>query len=430
MKVNVISTKLIKPYIPTPQNLQKYKISFTDELSPPMNVSVILFYPPNSTPNPTISSQLQESLSKILPQFYPLAGRYIKNDHSVDCNDEGAEFVEAEANNIELVDLIAIAKSHDQLKDLLTRQTGDVDKSTDPLLSVQITSFECGGVAISVTLSHRISDASSLDTFVTAWSNENNHNNNQEPIIPIFDSASLFPGINLGYDTEMSNDIIVVKRFLFNKEAISSLKSKLKPRNDKGFLSRVRVASGLISKALIGVDIAKHGKLRDCFVLQAVNMRSRTIPPLPKHSCGNLLIESITQCIDANETKEVEIQELVNIFGDAIDKTIVDCGELLSVGEDRRMKIIMDPIMDFVKRLVSGEVNAVWFSDWSKLGFYEADFGWGKPVWVGVGNLFAPNLTILMGNKEGDGIEAWVYLNENDVPYFEQDEDMKLFAIA
>ncbi|GFP85230.1 pelargonidin 3-o-(6-caffeoylglucoside) 5-o-(6-o-malonylglucoside) 4'''-malonyltransferase [Phtheirospermum japonicum] len=432
MKVNVTSTKLIKPCTPTPQNLNKYKISLTDELSPPMNVSVILFYPPNPNPNPnsTIISQLQESLSKILPQFYPFAGRYIKKDHSVHCNDEGAEFVVAEATDIELVDFIAKVKSHDQLKDLLSRQTGDVDKSTDPLLSVQITNFKCGGLAISVTMSHRVSDASSLETFITAWSDANIINN-QEPIIPSFESPSLFPGINLDYDVEPTNDIIVVKRLLFNKEAISSLKSKLRPRNGKGFLSRVRVVSAVIAKALIGVDMAKHGKLRDCFILQAVNMRGRTSPPLPKHACGNLLVESITQYIDTNNTKEVEMQELVNISGDAIDKTVNDCAELLSVDEDRRIKIIMDPITNFVTSLVSGEVNAVWFSDWSKFGFYEADFGWGnKPVWVGIGNLFCPNFTLLMGNKEGDGIEAWVYLNQNDVPYFEQDEDMKLFTIS
>ncbi|GFP96749.1 pelargonidin 3-o-(6-caffeoylglucoside) 5-o-(6-o-malonylglucoside) 4'''-malonyltransferase [Phtheirospermum japonicum] len=431
MKVNVISTELIKPCTPTPENLTKYKISFLDELSPPTNASMIFFYrAPFPKPKPTILTHLQESLSQILPKFYPFAGRYIKEDHSVDCNDEGAEFVKAEATDIDLMDFIAKKTNNDQLVDLLSRQTDDVDKSTDPLLSVQITNFKCSGLAMCVTTSHRIADACSVRTFIAAWSDASN-NINPTTIIPSFDSPSLFPGINLEYDPEPPHNI-VVKHLLFNKEAISSLRSKLWPTNEKpGFISRARVASALIAKAMIGVDIAKHGKLRDCFIIQIVNMRGRTIPPLPKHSFGNLLVQSITQCMDANENKELGIQELVNILGDAIDKSITDCAELLSVGEDRRIKMIMDPIADFRKRLASEETNAIWFSDLSKFGFYElGDFGWGKPVWIGIGHLFGPNVTLFMDNKEGDGLEAWVYLNQNDVPYFEQDEDMKLFTMA
>ncbi|GFP85235.1 pelargonidin 3-o-(6-caffeoylglucoside) 5-o-(6-o-malonylglucoside) 4'''-malonyltransferase [Phtheirospermum japonicum] len=413
MAVNIISRKLIKPCTPTPQSLKKYKISFTDEIGPANNMNIILFYPPNPNPNQNpITSHLQESLAKILPQFYPFAGRYIKKDHLVDCNDEGAEFVEAEANDIELMDFIAKTKNH-QLNDLVSLDVFDVDKIQDPLLSVQITHFKCGGLSICVSMSHRISDASTLGTFIAAWSNANN--NNPEPVMPSFDSPSLFPGINLEYDLKQTFNTTITKRLLFNKEAISSLRSKLRPKNEKGY-------------ALLGVALAKYGKSRHYFIGQPVNMRGRTIPPLPKHLCGNLSMPSITQCM---ATKEIGLQELVNIIGDAIDKTNNDCAELLSASEDRRIKMILDPITSVVKIVESGENNTIMFTDWSKFGFYEADFGSGnKPVWVSCWILYGENCTVLMGNKEGDGIEALVALNPNDVPYFEQDEDMKLFTIA
>ncbi|GFP85244.1 pelargonidin 3-o-(6-caffeoylglucoside) 5-o-(6-o-malonylglucoside) 4'''-malonyltransferase [Phtheirospermum japonicum] len=414
MKANVISTKLIKPCTPTPQNLSKYKISLTEELVPPMNFSVILFYPANPNPKPTILTQLQESLSKILPQFYPFAGRYIKKDHSINCNDEGAEFVEAEATTIEMNDFISKTKN-DQLNILLSRQTLDADKPTDPLLSVQITHFKCGGVSISISLSHRISDASSLGTFIAAWSNANNNNNNNKPIIPSFDSPSVFPGINLEYDIEPPPNNTVIKRLLFNKEAISSLRSKLRPNE-------------FISRAMIGVEIAKKGKSRDCVICQAVNIRERTIPPLPKHSCGYLVIQSFSEC---NMAADIGFEELVNTLGDAINKTVNSCAELMSLGQDERVKFVLDPVMNFMKRPERGETKIMWFTDWSKFGFYEADFGWGnKPVWVGIGSVPSENLGLFMNNKEGDGIEAWVFLNQNDVPYFEKDEYMKLFITA
>ncbi|GFP90316.1 pelargonidin 3-o-(6-caffeoylglucoside) 5-o-(6-o-malonylglucoside) 4'''-malonyltransferase [Phtheirospermum japonicum] len=416
MMVNIISRKLIKPSTPTPQELKKYKISFIDELSPPININVILFYPPNPSPNPNpITSHLQESLAKILPQFYPSAGRYIKKDHLVDCNDEGAEFVEAEENDIYLMDFIAKTENH-QLKGLLSREMLHADKTEDPLLSVQVTHFKCGGLSISVSMSHRISDGSTLGTFIAAWSNANN--NNPEPVMPSYDAPSLFPGINLEYAFKPILKPTIMKRLLFNKEAISSLRSKLRPKNESGY-------------ALVGVELAKYGKSRDYFIRHEVNIRGRTIPPLPKHLCGNLSMPSITQCIAANGTEEIGLQEIVNILGDAIDKTTNDCAELLSAGEDRRKEIIVDPIATFVNNYESGENNTIAFTDWSKFGFYEADFGLGnKPVWVSSWVLYGENFTILMGNKEGDGIEALVQLKPSDVPYFEQDEDMKLFTIT
>ncbi|KAI3470293.1 hypothetical protein Pfo_026956 [Paulownia fortunei] len=433
MKVNVVCRKLIKPSTPTPQNLSKYKISFIDELSPPMNMGVILFYP--STPK---ALHLEESLAKILPHFYPLAGRYIKKDHLVDCSDQGAQFVEAEAVDVQLLDLVEEMKT-EQLNDLLPHQFYQVDEAaTDPLLSIQITKFKCGGLVISVSVSHRIFDASSVGTLIAAWTNANNPGpGGKITICPSFDSPSLFPRKNQGYGPDFEpfrnrNPSIVVKRFSFSKEAITSLRSKLRPNEGKGVLSsrvisKVRVVCALISKALIGVDQAKYGKSRSCLVVQAVNMRERTIPPLPKHSCGNLAIPSITRCMAATETKDIGIQELVYLLGDGIEKTIADCAEILSPGRDGH-KIINDPLASLIEKSDSGEVNAVWFSDWSKFGFYQADFGWGKPVWASIGTLPGENMTVLMDNKEGDGIEAWVHLNHNDMSYFEQDEELRLFT--
>ncbi|KAK6146662.1 hypothetical protein DH2020_020531 [Rehmannia glutinosa] len=441
MKVNVISRKLIKPSTPTPQNLKKYQLSFLDEISPPWNVSVILFYPPNPNPKPILIAHFEDSLAKILPQFYPFAGRYNKkDDHKViDCNDEGAEFVEAEATEVEMMDFIKNSKNDRCFlnNNLLSRQPYyEADKPTDPLLSIQITEFKsCGGLAISIGVSHKIADASSVGTFIAALSsianttyNPGDDQRSSNIIIPSFDSRMLFPGkINVSNDYELPKNI-VVKRLYFNKEAISSLRSKLS-RDQGRFLSRVRLVSAVIAKALIGVDRAKQGKSRSCFIVQSVDMRGRTIPPLPKHSCGNLVLQSITET--NNEDKNnIGLHELVRLIGDSIDKTITDCAKLLSIGEDERKDFIIYPMAKSLKRLLSGEISyAMWFSDWSKFGFYEADFGWGKPVWASIGTFPSQNLTLLMSNKEGDGIEAWVHLNQDDMPYFDQDEEIKLFTL-
>ncbi|KAH6770447.1 hypothetical protein C2S52_015250 [Perilla frutescens var. hirtella] len=430
--IKLVSKKLIKPCTPTPQNLKNYKLSFIDEVSPQMEVGVILFYPLSNKKR----SCLEESLAKILVQFYPLAGRYNSNDCCVDCSDQGAGFVIAEALEIELIDLIA-ERNLEKLEALSPPcNRFQENEATDPLLSIQITKFKCGGLAISISVPHRIFDASSLETFIAAWSNANKSELEGKfmmTISPNFDSPSFFPAKNQRKKVEESKTTetskSVVRKFSFNKESITSLISNLRPDHGKQRIPRLRVVTALIAKALIGLDEVKQGgESRPCIVVQAVNIRGRTTPPLPKHSCGNMVILSPSRCMDAIETKDMGIQELVRLLGDAIDKSVADCGEIMSAGEEGLSNIIIKPVADAYRRFVSEEANVIWFSDWSKFGFYEADFGWGKPVWASIVEVPGSNFVVFMEKKEGTEIEAWVNLDKTDMLLFEQDEEIRFFT--
>ncbi|KAL3831055.1 hypothetical protein ACJIZ3_019857 [Penstemon smallii] len=250
-------------------------------------------------------------------------------------------------------------------------------------------------------------------------------------IIPSFDTPKLFPGKNLvnslNYsNTRTPNPEIIFKKFLFSNESITNLRAT---NNEP--VSRVRIVCALIAKALIGVDkIKQGGKSRTCLIAQAVNIRPRTNPQLPKHLCGNLAMQAVLCINEENKTdhEELEFQDLVRLLGEATHKTIKDCEEILfSKGGD----IFDNSTLSMHDFIANGDVNCLWFSDWSKFGFYEADFGWGKPTWASVANMYAENLVILMENREGGtggGIEAFVHLHENYVSHFEQDEGIRSFS--
>ncbi|KAH6815969.1 hypothetical protein C2S53_017385 [Perilla frutescens var. hirtella] len=427
MKVNKINRKLIKPHSPTPQNLKNYYISFVDKHMGPMNFAVVLFY--DSKPQ-KYNLQLEESLSKTLVHFYPLAGRYIKNDHYVDCNDEGVEFIEAEALDVELIDLVAKIDT-DQLNDLLPDQYFRIyEASHDPIMSIQATHFPCNGLAIAISVSHRVFDASSLETFIASWSNANNpdHNTVGLTITPSFHLPSLLPykdhdfGVSSDQFSTEEDYTIIVKRFVFNEEALTRLRSKIKPISTNGYtISRVRVVCAVITKAMINLDRAKHSISRDFVITQPINMRERTIPPQPKHACGNFSIPSLTRCVAAEEAKEIGIQELVDVIGEDVRNCIADYAEIVSPDRDGRDTIIKT--INLIKEAWMLGKHVVIFSDWSKFGFYKADFGFGKPIWTSIGpqRRFS-GTTLLMSDREGDGIEAWVHLNQDDMHLFEQDE--------
>ncbi|KAH6819172.1 hypothetical protein C2S51_002775 [Perilla frutescens var. frutescens] len=436
MKINVVSTKLVKPRIPTPQNLKNYDISFTDEFIPPINVRILLFFYRSQSKR---ISNLEDSLAQILSRFYPLAGRYIKTDHLIDCSDQGAEFIEAEAVDVESIALVDKMEPN-HLNHLLSRQFYQVhEAATCPLLSIQATHFKCGGLSIGVSVSHRIFDASSLGTFVLAWSECNA--GGRTAIIPSFDSPSLFPRGNLDFTQFVDNSGALnnldncVKRFLFTNEAINNLRYKLRQDESEGMpmviMSRVRVVCAVVAKALIGVDRARHGRSRPCIVAQAVNMRERTVPPLPKHCCGNLAVHSVTRSMSHENVTSASVGELVRVLDEAIGQTTSECSRILSVGEDGLNQIIVNPVANAFAKWSSGEANVLWFSDWSKFGFCKADFGWGKPVRASLGPFAGENTTVLTEKREGDGIEAWVHLSSSDnMAIFEQDEEIRLFTIC
>lgn len=85
---------------------------------------------------------------------------------------------------------------------------------------------------------------------------------------------------------------------------------------------------------------------------------------------------------------------------------------------DKGRSIMKESLGAISEKGSKGEVvDYVGFSSWCNFGYYEADFGWGKPTWVsGVGSIGSVsvymNLIILVDTSLGDGIEAWVTLDE------------------
>ncbi|KAL5856786.1 hypothetical protein ACOSQ3_004244 [Xanthoceras sorbifolium] len=96
MEVQIISKKLIKPSVPTPNHRENMRISFIDQSFFPAIVPIIFYYPADDPPEKVErQSQSAKSLSETLTLYYPLAGRFVKDNHSINCNDEGVEYFEA-----------------------------------------------------------------------------------------------------------------------------------------------------------------------------------------------------------------------------------------------------------------------------------------------------------------------------------------------
>nr|ADD71922.1 BAHD-type acyltransferase [Actaea racemosa] len=417
MEVVVSSREIIKPSSPTPNHLKKLNFSLNDQYSTHY-VSVLLFYSAQGDVDrfkqTNTSDRLKKSLSEILTQFYPLAGRIINNE-CIDCNDDGLEYLEARVP-CPLSQLLGCPKA-DELNQLIP--------FSQKLSAVQVSLFDCGGIAIGVTISHTAGDASSLTAFINSWAATAKGAN--EIVPPKFGFDYLFPPrdvptVSFGGGAVDYTQLprFVGKRFIFDSSKLAALKSACA---DVERPTRVEVVTAFIYKCFLNTIRSRSSK--PSVLSMPINLRGRMNPPLPPHSFGNLAIRLTSQPWPAE--KEPELNCLVKQLRETIRK--VNGGFVEKLQADNA-ELLFEHWKDWKKGIelsLTGDLNVLMVLICCRFPFYEADFGWGKPAWATRVNLY-PSVS-LVDTKDGEGVEAWVTLAEGDMTRFCSEPDLLDFSI-
>lgn len=188
--------------------------------------------------------------------------------------------------------------------------------------------------------------------------------------------------------------------------------------------TRVEVVSALLWKAFMAASLAS-GKSTS-LLTQTLDLRRRAQPPFPPECFGNLLaLAPATAANDAN----AKIGTLVGKMRSSITKIDDDYvnrmrgdGGLMGYYENLRLTW-----SDY-----SPEFDILPISSLCGLDLYGVDFGWGKPVWFSKCDLGDEpeiwNRVWLVDTKNGNGIEAWVVLEEKYMSVFDGDEDLRALA--
>ncbi|KAL7611721.1 hypothetical protein Lser_V15G07456 [Lactuca serriola] len=443
--IRVISIQHVKPAKPTPHELRLYKLSALDQINIPSYVPFIFFYPNNANGNTNInisidnlvverSKLLRDSLSETLTRFYPFAGKYIDDNH-IECNDEGVHYVETQVDG-DLSSFVA-KPDYNLLQGLLPLNSNEPTRG-QYLVMIQVNFFSCGGVAISMYNSHKLIDGRTYSTFLNAWASTAK-GDPQKMLYPNFVSSSLFhPNTKAASNASCPLSFLAVrplmlksgkcstKRFRFDSSALQALKEKAAASSSISS-TRVVAVTSLIWKCATTAARTLHGK-RPSILQFAMNIRGRFTPPLPENAIGNICWTGVASC----ELKDsLRLETMIGHVKGGIAK--VDSIFL----EKFKGEQGSDYIVDGMKRL-GGQMSrydADYYSSSSMCnsGLYEADFGWGKPVWSCYGNfndnipLYA-NIIILMDTSSGDGVEAWVTLGQEEMDILECDPDLLLYA--
>ncbi|KAI5332713.1 hypothetical protein L3X38_022842 [Prunus dulcis] len=435
IKVKVIHKETIKPSSPTPHHLKNTSLSVFDQITSEVYVPLLLFYPISSDEVNNIdkrslfaekSNHLKISLSEILTHFYPWAGEFVYNS-SISCNDQGAAFVEARVN-------CPISQILGQPDLVIQKQLvpNDIECRTKSgkgyLLLVQANFFECGGVAIGVSISHKIGDAYTLSKFINSWAAIALDSTTTTDVLPPAQfgaAASLLPPLDFLNSpqppVEFVHENCVTRTLVFDASNIAALKSKAASATVPN-PTRVEVVSALIWKCVMEASRSNLGFVRPSSWCQFVNMRK----VLVQHSADDLLGNFFGHFVAKTEESEVDhdVQSLVAKMRKSFEELKVNFANGIS-GED-----VLQLCKELGELIGKVDVDNYCSTSWCRFPFYKANFGWGKPSWMSMpaGAVEIKNIISLMDVRDGNGIQARLSLNAEDMAVVESNRELLTYA--
>ncbi|XP_045821366.1 stemmadenine O-acetyltransferase-like [Trifolium pratense] len=426
MEMVLLSRETIKPSSPTPSYLRIYPLSFIDNIFYRKYVPALFFYNTNDCSNQNFKiSQLRKSLSQVLSKYYPFAGK-LRDKTSIECNDQGVSFL--------------VTKIQKKLSEILQNPTEkllnplfpdelqwkDMDWS-GTLIVIQINCFACGGIAISICMTHKVGDGTTLFNFMNDWAIINQKVEQEEegllvlPVPILGEGASIFSQKDLPIFPELKlvkGNKMVCKTFVFQASMIKSLKTML--TNSRNSPTRVQVVTALIYKRAVST---MGLNFKTAPFSTVVDLRRRMVPPLSESYVGNIIWFSSTHI----DKKEMELPDLVCKIKHGLYE-FCDVYPKKFAGKEKDDLSFISGCLEHVNDSYSDDQTMFTFSSWCGFPIYEVDFGWGKPTWVTTFGSSLRNLIFMMDTRDGVGIEAYVNMEESDMARFENDVELLKYA--
>ncbi|KAH7537124.1 stemmadenine O-acetyltransferase [Ziziphus jujuba] len=440
MEVTIISKQTVKPSSQSLHHLKPYNLCLFDQLTPVTYPSMVFFYP-ITDPNfnlPKTLTHLRNSLSETLTLFYPFSGR-TKNNVVIDDFHVGVLFLEAKVN-CKMSEYFKL-KDTESLNNFVPLHPFCKENETTlvnlPQIAFQVSIFACGGIALGVSLCHKMADGTTISSLLKSWAAIFSGYPNKVIHPDLSRSSSLFPPrdlpknyIDLMDHLWFKESNYITRRFVFDAKSITNLKSKAKSESVPK-PSRIETLTCFIWKHAMAASWSISGSPRTSVLAHAVNLRPRVKPPQSLDaSTGNLFWWGTVAANPSSET-ELELNKLVGLFKEALG--LFDDEFLESLQGEDGFSIMLEFLnqLEAMLSLESEKPDIFAFTSWSKSFFNELDFGWGKPFWLGVmGKVGAAfrNLVIFVDTQWGNGIEAWVTLEEKLMVVLENDPNFLAFA--
>ncbi|MED6133300.1 hypothetical protein PIB30_027189 [Stylosanthes scabra] len=381
--------------------------------------------PITTPPPPIIIQHLKHSLSSALSFFPPLAGRLSVKEHrdntssvSVICNNFGAHFVHAVADNYSVNDIVSSIYTPRFVHSLFPlNRIRNYEGITKPLLAVQVTELN-DGYFIGCTMNHVVGDGTSFWHFMNSWA-EISRGSEELSKPPVLDRWFCLDGVHggsaaaihvpltkekmkqRGYDGFVS-ELQRERVFHFTKDKIAELKAKanaeIHESEGKNKVSSLQAVLTHLWRSVVrnkGLDPEEEVNYK---LLIGARGRMKN-PPLAENYFGNALQDG---------TVTMKVRELLEEGG--LGKGALEMNKMVGLHTEEKMKSYYRSWVKNPRLLTEGGVagNALVTSSSPRFDVYGNDFGWGKPVAArsGAGNKSHGKITVFAGAEGGVDIEV------------------------
>ncbi|KAG6517958.1 hypothetical protein ZIOFF_021358 [Zingiber officinale] len=275
------------------------------------------------------------------------------------------------------------------------------DISAFPLLLLQVTHLKCGGAALGVGLHHKVADGFAGRHLINSWSDvARGVGINVQPFI---DRTLLrsrdppnpsFPHIEYQSPPSMNSSVaqvpssaVAVRIFKLTREQLNLLKAKAPP--DGSYSTHVLLAAHLWRCACIARDLPPD-QMTKMYI--PTDGRQRIQPPLPQGYFGNVMFRAAPVATAGEVTSpEGGPSPAAKRIPEAVLR--MDGTYLQSALDYLEMHPNPEPLRYPSLALVN----------WSRLPIHDADFGWGRPIFMGPGHIGVEGMAFVMPSATGDG---------------------------
>ncbi|KAF8409722.1 hypothetical protein HHK36_005801 [Tetracentron sinense] len=391
---------LVHPEVETDEGF--YYLSNLDQNIAVIIQTVYCFKANEKKNSESASGVIKQALAKVLVHFYPLAGILtISSDGKliVECTNRGVPFVEAVADcEMDVLGDIAMPDPA-TLGKLVHTYPGAKNIFENPLLTVQVTRFKCGGFVLGMTINHSMTDGISAMEFVNSWA-ETARGCLSLTVPPFLDRSILrsrqppkieFPHDEFAEISDVSNmatlyreEQMIYRSFYLDSEKLARLKKMATEDGSIKSCTNFTVLTAFVwrarSKAL---KMKSHQQTK---LLFAVDGRSKFNHPFPKGYFGNGIILTCCLC-SAGELMEKPLSFAVKLVQDAIKvvtedyiRSTIDCFEVTRARPTLTATLLI--------------------TSWTRLAFNTTDFGWGEPAQSGAVTLPEKEVVLFLSHGE------------------------------
>ncbi|XP_058782328.1 hydroxycinnamoyl-CoA:piscidic acid hydroxycinnamoyltransferase-like [Vicia villosa] len=424
----ILASYSVTPNEPTPNG--SLWLTDLDQVVRLSHTPLLFIYKPKHNQKTRIIETLKNSLSKLLVHYYPMAGRLCYTSGGrieLNLNAKGAVLIEAETTKT--VQDYGDFSPSDSTKELIPKIDYNQPMEEIPLFVVQVTRFsnkdETFAFAIGIAYSHPLSDGAVFFKLLNSWAKiargETLDSNempfldrtilkfSHTPLEPCFEHIELKPPpLILGRsDANIERKKSITAELLkLTAEEVEKLKKKANeidiPEGSRPFSRHDAISAHIWKSASKARDLETK---QESVVRFFVEIRNRIIPNLPKYYYGNALIQASARGY---------IGEITSKPLSYVAKKIREAHELIT---NEYIRSHIDVIRGFEhlddarKLFIGSEGNDAAYlgnpnlhiTSWMNFPIYEADFGWGKPFYFGIGYVYPHDRAWILLSPDGDG---------------------------